>query len=170
MDLASYIRDVPDFPKPGILFKDITPLLGDAKALAAAIQAMTAPFIDAGVTRVVGMESRGFLFGPGIAARLGCGFVPLRKPGKLPWRTRSVSYQLEYGEDTLEMHEDAVGSDDQVLIVDDLLATGGTAAAAIALIESAGATVAGATFLIELTALAGGERLGDVRASSVLSY
>lgn len=170
MELKAWIRDVPDFPKPGILFKDITPLLGNPKALAAAEEAMCAPFLDAGITKVVGIESRGFIFGALLARRLGVGFVPIRKPGKLPAERVSASYTLEYGEDVLEMHRDAVGEGEVVLIVDDLLATGGTAEAAARLVEGTGATVAGLTFLVELSFLEGRERLAGRRVEVVLEY
>jgi len=170
MELKAWIRDVPDFPKPGILFKDITPLLGNPKALVAAEESMCAPFVDAGITKVVGIESRGFIFGALLARRLGVGFVPIRKPGKLPAERVRASYTLEYGEDVLEMHSDAVGEGDLVLIVDDLLATGGTAEAAARLVEGTGATVAGLTFLVELSFLEGRKRLGERRVEAVLEY
>jgi adenine phosphoribosyltransferase len=155
MDIASHIRDIPDYPKPGIMFKDITPLLGNRSAFDEAITAMTTPHADAGLTAIVGIESRGFIFGAAMALRLGVGFVPVRKPGKLPAKTISKSYDLEYGSDTLEIHEDALGSDDRVIIVDDVLATGGTLAASVDLVRSLGATVLGAGILIELAFLDG---------------
>ena len=169
-DIKSLVRDVPDFPKEGILFKDITPVLADPAALAAVIEALAAPYREAGVTQVAGIEARGFIFGPAVAQALGCGFVPVRKPGKLPAATRSVSYDLEYGTDTLELHEDAVGAKDKVLIVDDLLATGGTAAAAVQLIEAGGAAVIGCAFVIELSFLSGRARLGDRQVSALIDY
>jgi adenine phosphoribosyltransferase len=169
MDLRQLIRDVPDFPKPGIIFKDITPLLGDAKALAEACDAMAAAAINKGVTRVVGIESRGFILAPPVALRLGVGFVPVRKPGKLPWKSRRHEYQLEYGRDAIEIHQDSLSPSDRVLVVDDVLATGGTVAAAVALVRSLGATVVAASFLIELGFLGGAQRL-DCPIHAVLRY
>ena len=168
--IASFIRDVPDFPKKGIVFKDITPLLGAADAMKIACDLMTEPFRRAGITKVVGLESRGFIFGTPAAERLGVGFVPIRKPGKLPWKKERMSYSLEYGEDTIEIHADAVGPRDKVLIVDDLLATGGTAAAAAALVEKLGAKVLGITFLIELDFLRGRDKLKSHRVESLIHY
>jgi len=164
-DVRSVIRDVPDFPKPGILFKDITPLLGDAALFERTTRAMAAEFAGRGITHVAGIESRGFVFGAPIAQHLGAGFVPLRKPGKLPHLTRRVEYALEYGTDALEAHADACGENACVLLVDDVLATGGTAAAACQLIESLGGTVTGCSFLLAIGALDGGSRLTgrDVR-------
>ena len=153
--IASLIRDIPDFPKPGIIFKDITPLLADAAAMASVTQALAEPYRNAGITRIAGIESRGFIFGSLLAAELGCGFVPLRKPGKLPWRCRRRDYTLEYGTASLEIHEDAVGPADRVVIVDDLLATGGTMAAAATLVAEGGAQVLGLSCVIELTFLDG---------------
>jgi adenine phosphoribosyltransferase len=179
MDLASYVRDVPDFPKPGIMFKDITPLLGDGKAFAAAIDRLSERVAALAPRAIVGIESRGFIVGAPVARALGVGFVPVRKPGKLPARTRRVEYALEYGSDALEMHHDALhphGSSVPVVIVDDVLATGGTAAATARLIEDAGGRVVGFAFLIELAFLGGRQRLagpagGAGRAiESVLSY
>ncbi len=164
------IRDIPDFPKKGIVFKDITPLLANAEALKRVTVDMAAPFENAGIDLVIGIESRGFLFGPSVAARLGCGFAPVRKPGKLPHRTESVSYDLEYGQDTLEIHTDAHGHGDRVLIVDDLLATGGTAAATASLIKKLGGEVAGFSFLVELAFLNGRAKLGDGRLSALVTY
>ena len=169
MDLESLIRDIPDFPKPGIVFKDITPLLGDARGLAVVVDRMAEPFIGQGITKVVGIESRGFIFAPAVALRLDCGFVPVRKPGKLPWECEREAYNLEYGNDALEIHKDAVGSADKVLIVDDVLATGGTAGAAIRLVERLGATVAAAGFIVELTAL-GGRAALSCDCGVILSY
>ena len=168
--IASLIRDVPDFPKQGIVFKDITPLLSDAAGLRAAIGAMTDPYRDAGITKIAAAEARGFLFGVAMAIELGIGFVPVRKPGKLPSATHEATYELEYGTDTVQLHQDAVGADDRVLLIDDLLATGGTMAACIDLVRRTGADVVGCSFLIDLTFLDGRSRLGDVRVETVLSY
>ncbi len=169
MDLKHLIRDVPDFPKPGIVFKDITPLLGDPKALKDVIHRLAKPYVGKHVTKVVGIESRGFILAPGVAMELGAGFVPVRKPGKLPWKAIRQSYGLEYGADTIEIHEDSVGRHDKVLIVDDVLATGGTAGAALTLVRKLGAQVVGCAFLIDLTFLGGGKKL-DVPVTSVLAY
>jgi adenine phosphoribosyltransferase len=168
-DLKRLVRNIPDFPKPGILFRDVTPLLLDPRALRAAVDAIAAPFREAGVARVLGVESRGFIFGAPVALALGAGFGLVRKAGKLPFETFSASYALEYGEDHVEMHIDAVARGQRVLVVDDLIATGGTAAAAVALARMAGAEVVGASFLIELTALGGAKRL-DVPCRAVLKY
>jgi len=169
VDLASYIRDIPDWPKEGIVFKDITPLLASPEGFRAAIDQLAAAFSDAGVTKVMGAEARGFIFGGALAYQLGAGFVPARKPGKLPWNTTSVTYDLEYGTDSLEVHSDAVGADDVVLIVDDVLATGGTAAAKAQLVTSVGATVAGFAFLIELDFLGGRAKLpADAKVVSLI--
>ncbi|MGE0858788.1 MAG: adenine phosphoribosyltransferase [Gammaproteobacteria bacterium] len=171
MDLiARHIRDVPDFPKPGILFKDITPLLRDVDALRLAVQGLAQPFRAAGVTAVLGMEARGFVFGALVAAELAAGFVPLRKPGKLPAATTSVRYDLEYGSAELHMHADAIGAGDTVLLVDDLIATGGTAAASLELARRSGAKVAGAAFVVELDFLNGRAALGDCTVHSLLHY
>jgi adenine phosphoribosyltransferase len=171
MKLESFIRDVPDFPKPGIVFKDIMPLVGNAEALKEAIRQMSAPWRGKGVTRVVAAEARGFIFGSAVAVELGAGFAALRKPGKLPFKTRSVTYDLEYGTDTLCMHEDAVGPKDEVLIVDDLLATGGTIEGSAQLIRDLGASVVGIQFLIELEFLHGRKRLPvGVPVESVIRY
>ncbi len=170
MDYTQYIRDIPDFPKPGIIFKDITPLLADHGALKTAIADMAAVYSDAAIDLVVGIESRGFIFGPGVADHLGCGFAPVRKPGKLPYETHSVSYELEYGTDTLEIHTDAVKPGSRVLIVDDLLATGGTAAASKQLVEKVGGTVAGFSMVIELGFLNGRAALGDATFHTLISY
>lgn len=170
MDLQSLIRDIPDFPKPGIVFKDITPLLANPAALGYVIGAMAAPFKDEHIDMVIGMESRGFIFGPGVAMELGCGFAPVRKPGKLPHHTEEISYDLEYGKDTLQIHRDAHGHGDRVLIVDDLLATGGTAAATTSLVEKLGGEVAGYSFLIELDFLNGRKNLTGPRVEAILHY
>ncbi|HAX82234.1 MAG TPA: adenine phosphoribosyltransferase [Actinobacteria bacterium] len=158
-DLKALIRDVPDFPKAGIVFKDITPLLADAEAFDRALAHMARPWQGNGVTHVIGIESRGFIVGSPVASRLGAGFVPVRKPGKLPWRTVSQSYSLEYGTDSLEAHADAVGPGDRVVIIDDVLATGGTGAATIALMRSLGAEVVGFGVLVELGFLGGRGRI-----------
>lgn len=168
--LKAKIRHVPDFPKPGILFYDITTLLRDRDGLRLALDAMAAPFADARVDIVVGMESRGFIFGAALADRLGAGFVPVRKPGKLPAQSARVSYALEYGSDSLEIHADAITADQRVLIVDDLLATGGTAAATIELVSGLGAGIVGCAFLVELTFLGGRARLGTTPVHAVLPY
>lgn len=159
MDLSSYIRDIPDWPKEGVVFKDITPLLASPEGFRACIDTLADAYADAGVTKVMGAEARGFIFGGALAYRLGAGFVPARKPGKLPWNTTSVTYDLEYGTDSLEVHADAIGPDDVVLIVDDVLATGGTAAAKAHLVTETGAKVAGFAFLIELDFLGGRAKL-----------
>jgi len=168
--LAGFIRDVPDFPKKGILFKDITPLLADPVALSEAIEALAARPVSAAPSLVVGIESRGFIFGSAVAARLGAGFVPVRKPGKLPAKTASETYALEYGTDTLEIHADAVSPGDRILIVDDLLATGGTASAAARLVRRLGGEIVGVCFLIELEFLGGRARLEGFPVSSIIRY
>lgn len=164
------VRDVPDFPEPGIVFKDITPLLGDAAAFRMALDAMTRTFEDDGISAVVGIEARGFIFGAPIADRLRASFVPVRKPGKLPWRVVALEYGLEYGTDQLEIHEDALTPDDRVLVVDDVLATGGTARATIDLVKGFGATVAGLAIFIELGFLKGRDKLSDVMVHTVVHY
>ncbi len=168
--IADRIRDVPDFPKPGILFKDIAPLLADPQALRAATEMLAAPYRDNRIDLVVGIEARGFIFGTAVAGLLDVGFVPIRKPGKLPWETRSVSYELEYGSDALEIHADAVAKGQRVLVVDDLLATGGTARAACDLLEEMGADVVEITVLIELESLEGRDKLAPFNARSVLTF
>lgn len=179
--LSRLIRDIPDFPQPGVTFRDITPLLADGDAFHDATARMTAPFDPAlheagtpeAITKVVGIEARGFILAAPIAHALGAGFVPVRKPGKLPWDTHAHSYELEYGNDALEVHRDALTPDDRVLIVDDVLATGGTAAAACELVAGYfSSTVVGVTFLLELTALGGRARLQPYghRVESVLRY
>ena len=170
IELKKYIRNIPDWPKKGILFRDITPLLAEPKALAAAIEALCADFTDAGIEYVAAVEARGFIFGAAVARKLGVGFVPIRKKGKLPFKTESVTYELEYGSDTLEVHSDAVRKGAKVLMVDDLLATGGTMAAACKLIEKIGGQVAGIVFLIELAALRGREKISYYNVKSILSY
>jgi adenine phosphoribosyltransferase len=168
--LKTQIRHVPDFPKPGILFYDITTLMQDAAGFHAAIDSLALPFTGQGIDLVVGIESRGFIFGAAVADRIGAGFTPVRKPGKLPSTTVTASYNLEYGSDRLEMHEDGVKKGQRVLIVDDLLATGGTAAAASGLVKGCGGEVAALAFLIELVALNGRARLGTDRVHAVLQY
>jgi adenine phosphoribosyltransferase len=170
LDLRRFVRDVPDFPKPGILFRDVTPLLGDPRALGAAVRGLAAPFRDHGVEQVMGIESRGFVLGTPVALELGAGFALVRKAGRLPWKTRRVTYDLEYGSDTVEMHVDAVKPGQKVLIVDDLIATGGTAAAAVQLARDAGAEVVGCAFLIELTALGGRKLLAVDDVHVLLRY
>ena len=169
-DIYRAIRDVPDFPKPGILFKDITPLLLSPVAFRHAVDLMAEPFRGSRVTRVVSIESRGFLLGAPVALALEAGLVPIRKPGKLPAARGRVEYALEYGTDALEMHRDAVSPGDRVLIVDDVLATGGTAQAAARLVRAHGAQVVGFTFLIELDFLKGRERLTGERVEALLHY
>lgn len=164
--LRAAIRDVADFPKPGIVFKDITPVLRDARLFGAATAAMAEPFREMGITHVVAIESRGFIFGAPVAQTLGAAFVPMRKPGKLPYLTEREEYELEYGTDALEVHRDAMARDARALIVDDLLATGGTAGAACRLAERFGVRVVACSFLVDLAFLGGRSRLGkrDVRA------
>lgn len=159
-ELLNAIRTVPDFPSPGIQFKDITPILADPTLLRQALDLLSGPYRDSGITSVVGIESRGFIFGAMLADELGAGFIPVRKRGKLPALTLSESYDLEYGTDTIEMHADALGSNDRVLIHDDVIATGGTAEAAAKLVKKTGAELSGFSFLIELQALRGARRLG----------
>lgn len=168
--LRRLIRDVPDFPKPGILFRDITTLLRDAGGFRAAVDCLTDPYRDPRPDVVLGIESRGFVLGAVVADRLGTGFVPVRKPGKLPGRALRADYELEYGSDALEMHADALEAGQRVLIVDDLLATGGTAQAAVELVRRGGAQVAGLSFLIELTALGGRARLPGEQIAAALQY
>ncbi len=158
-DFKKLIRTIPDYPKPGIMFRDVTTLLGDGPGFRAAIGAMAAPFTNAGVEAVAGIEARGFILGGAIADRLGCGFIPLRKKGKLPWKTIGEEYTLEYGVDIIEMHTDAIHHSQRVLIVDDLIATGGTAEAAVRLVERSGGKLAGATFIVDLPELKGMDKL-----------
>jgi adenine phosphoribosyltransferase len=157
--LAGHLRDVPDFPKPGILFKDLTPLLGDVDAFRFAVDAIADHAAGLPVDKVVGIEARGFIFASAVAYRLGAGLVPVRKPGKLPWKTLTETYELEYGTDSLEAHEDAIASDESVYIVDDVLATGGTAAATGRLVERLGGAIAGFAFVVELGFLEGRAKL-----------
>ena len=160
-DLLAAVRVVPDFPKPGIAFQDLTPLLADPALFAALLDRLVAPWGGAGVTHMVGIEARGFWFGPALAARLGAGFVPCRKPGKLPAATVAARYALEYGEDAVELHADALGPGDRVLVHDDVIATGGTAAAACSLVRTLGGAVVGVSVALEIAALAGRDRLPE---------
>jgi adenine phosphoribosyltransferase len=170
MDLKAYVRDVPDFPKPGIMFKDITPLLQDPLALRYAVDKLA----EFGVPRkpdvVLGAEARGFILGAALAYSLGAGFVPARKPGKLPWRVSQADYELEYGMDSLQMHQDAIRPGQRVIVHDDLLATGGTARAKIELVEQAGGSVVGVAFLIELSFLGGRDKLKGYDVLSLMTY
>jgi len=170
IDLRALIRDIPDFPKPGILFRDVTPLLGNGPAFRACIEQLCRRLAPSRPQAIVGIESRGFIFGAAVAAEMGLGFVPIRKPGKLPWKTRQESYALEYGTDTIEAHADAVAPGARVALVDDLLATGGTAAAAIKLLQGLGAEVVSAAFVIELDFLKGRDRLGRVPVEVLINY
>jgi adenine phosphoribosyltransferase len=165
-----YIRDVPDFPKPGILFKDITPLLQSSAGLRESIEQLAALVDPASYELVCGIESRGFIFASALAAQLDKGFVPIRKPGKLPWKTASESYELEYGTDTIEIHVDAVSEGQPVLMVDDLLATGGTMEAGVRLVHRIGGRPVACCFAIELTFLHGRKRLGDIPVHSLVKY
>ena len=169
-DLKKIIREVPDFPKPGVNFYDVTTLLREPAALRQVIDRFVEEYSLQRIDLVFGMESRGFIFAPTVAYRLRAGFVPVRKPGKLPWKTRSVRYDLEYGQDSLEIHEDAVLPGQRVLILDDLIATGGTAAATVQMARAMGANVVAAAFLIELTFLRGRDRLPDTPLFSILKY
>jgi adenine phosphoribosyltransferase len=170
MDLRSFIRDVPDFPKPGVTFKDITPLLKSPVALDYVFALWAKRYSEKKIDVVVAMESRGFIFGAALASRIGAGFVPVRKPGKLPWKTFSETYDLEYGQDTLQIHQDALKTGDKVVIIDDVLATGGTAAAAIHLVEKAGGKIIEASFLIELLFLNGQQKLKTTPVFSIIQY
>jgi adenine phosphoribosyltransferase len=168
--IKSLIREIPDFPKPGILFYDITTLLKDKVGFQQTIDGLIAPYADTGVDAVLGIEARGFIFAPAMACRLQTGFIPIRKPGKLPGARASVTYDLEYGTDTLEIHQDAVLPGNRILIVDDLLATGGTARAAARLVEQLGGIVVGFAFVVELTFLGGREKLAGYDVFSLLQY
>src|SRR5271170_6768767 len=170
MDIKQFIRDVPDFPKKGIVFKDITPLLKDPKGFQFVIQHLADRYKDHGLKAIVAMESRGFIFGGALATHMGVGFVPVRKPGKLPWKTLQETYELEYGKDTLEIHEDSISKGDKVLILDDVLATGGTAAATIRLVERAGGEVVEACFLIHLAFLNGQQKLKSTPFYSIIQF
>ncbi len=168
--LKTKIREIPDYPKPGILFYDLTTLLRDPGALRQVVDIFTERYADTGIEQVLGIESRGFIFAPALAANIGAGFVPVRKPGKLPAETLSVSYELEYGTDTLEVHADSVRQGQRVLIVDDLIATGGTAAAAARMAAEMGADVAEMAFLVELQFLNGRSKLEEFEVFSILQY
>ena len=170
VDLKKFIRDIPDFPKPGILFRDITPLLGAPEALRYATRCLADRYRDTPIDRILAVEARGFIFAAPLAMELDVGFAPVRKPGKLPYETLSVSYELEYGTDTIEMHVDAVEPGSNVLIVDDLLATGGTVDACCKLVRQAGANVVGCAFIVELAALGGRSRLADYDLFSLICY
>lgn len=170
MNYRDYIRDVPDFPKPGIIFKDITPLLQEPQVLSAAINDMKEYFKNQGIQKICGIESRGFIFGMPLALALNVGFVPVRKKGKLPWTTFSHEYALEYGTDRIEIHTDAVQKKERVLIVDDLLATGGTAEATCCLLEKVGAQVVGLAFLVELSFLRGRDKLKNHNILSLVRF
>lgn len=169
-DFTSYIRDVPDFPEPGVIFKDITPLLGNAKVFSELIDALGEPFRDSGIAKVAGIEARGFTLATPVAERLGAGFIPIRKPGKLPFETVREEYELEYGKDVLEIHTDAVEPGEKVLIVDDVIATGGTAAAAVRLLRRIGAEVVGLSVFIELSFLNGSDQLAGVPLHALVRY
>ncbi len=171
MDLNAHIRDIPDWPKPGVNFKDITPLLASPGALAMAVERMANPFRGKGIDIVIGAESRGFIFGTAIAQALSAGFVPVRKPGKLPWKTHRMAYELEYGTDALEIHQDAVCAGQRVIVVDDVLATGGTMKACLELTGKLGAAVIGVSVLIELGFLHGRDKLAPFdKVHAVLTY
>jgi adenine phosphoribosyltransferase len=169
-DLRSLIRDIPDFPKPGIMFRDVTPLLGNGPAFKTCIRQLCERIAAHRPQVIAGIESRGFIFGANVAVELGIGFVPIRKPGKLPWKTRQERYDLEYGTDAIEVHEDAFAPGTRVALVDDLLATGGTAGAAIKLLQHLGGKVAVASFVIELDVLEGRKRLGDIPVEVLVRY
>lgn len=169
-DLRSLIRDIPDFPEPGVVFKDITPVLAHSDGFAALVKAMADPFREAGVSQVAGIEARGFTLAAPVALELGAGFIPIRKPGKLPFETMRQDYSLEYGTDALEVHVDAVPQGERVLLVDDVIATGGTAAAAIRLLNDIGAEVVGFSVFIELVFLSGNELLDGVPINALVRY
>ncbi len=169
-ELSSLIRDIPDFPEPGVVFKDITPVLADPKAFRLLIEKMAEPFADLDVTKVAGIEARGFTLATPIATILGAGFIPLRKPGKLPYETVKEEYELEYGVDALEVHTDAAVTDEKVLIVDDVIATGGTAAAAVTLLGGIGAEVVGFSVFIELVFLGGASKIDGVPLHALIRY
>ena len=168
--LASLIRDIPDYPEPGVVFKDITPVLADGPAFAQLVDALAAPFRDSGITKVAGIEARGFTLATPVADRLGAGFIPVRKPGKLPWETIREDYTLEYGSDALKIHTDAAQPGERVLLVDDVIATGGTAAAAIRLLRKIDAEVVGISVFIELAFLDGADMLDGVPLHALITY
>jgi len=168
--LISLIRDIPDFPEPGVVFKDITPVLGDGNALTVLVDALAEPYKKSGVTKVAGIEARGFTLATPVADRLGAGFIPVRKPGKLPHETMREDYALEYGTDALEVHIDSVTQGEKVLVVDDVIATGGTAAAAVRLLRTVGAEVVGIAVFIELAFLGGAEKLDGVPLYALVRY
>ncbi|MCX7717869.1 MAG: adenine phosphoribosyltransferase [Candidatus Sumerlaeaceae bacterium] len=170
MNLKSFIRDVPDFPKPGIIFKDITPLLGDAEALRYAIKLLADRYRPMRIAKVAGIESRGFIFAAALACELGCGMVPIRKAGKLPYKTIRETYELEYGTDTIEIHADAVARGQRVVLLDDVIATGGTLAASTRLLQGLGAEVVEVACIIELTFLHGRDKLGPMPFHSLIAY
>jgi len=171
-DLKAAIRTVPDFPKPGVQYRDITTLLSDSEALADSVKRLAEPYRDAGLTAVAGIDARGFIFGTAVAIELGVGFIPVRKAGKLPFETLEQDYALEYGTDTLQIHADAARADDKVLLVDDLIATGGTAAAALVLLRRTGCDVTGAAFLVDLPDLGGADviRAMDVPVTTLVAF
>jgi len=172
MDLAAIIRTIPDYPQPGIMFRDITTLLGDARAFRRAVDELVQPFAGMKIDKVAGIEARGFILGGAVAHQLSAGFVPLRKKGKLPHRTRAVEYALEYGSDSMEMHLDALKPGEKVMLVDDLIATGGTAMAAVQLLQAAGAEIMAAAFVVDLPELGGAERLrgAGVPVSTLVAF
>jgi adenine phosphoribosyltransferase len=171
MDIKSLIRDIPDFPKPGVIFRDITPLMSNAEAFKFAVQKMAEPFRGAGIQNVAAVESRGFFFGSCVALELNCGFTPIRKKGKLPWQTDSETYSLEYGTETIEIHKDTFSKGERVLLLDDVLATGGTIAAAARLVEKQGALVSGMVFLLELDFLQGRKNIStNCQVHSIAHY
>jgi len=168
--LKAHVRDIPDYPRPGVVFKDITPVLAAPDAFAAVVDAVAAPFADRRIDKVAGIEARGFVFAAPVAYRHAAGFVPVRKAGKLPWQIEREEYALEYGTDLLEIHRDAIAPGEQVLIVDDVLATGGTAEASVRLVERLGGTIVGLAFFIELGFLSGRHRLAGREVHAVVSY
>jgi adenine phosphoribosyltransferase len=170
IDLTQHIRDIPDFPKPGIMFRDITPLLSNPEAFGASVDMFAEKYASQPIDVIIAAEARGFIFAAPLALKLNCAFVPIRKPGKLPYKTHAFHYDLEYGSDTLEMHIDGIAEGQNVLIVDDLLATGGTVEACCKLLEKTGANVVGCAFLIELLALGGAKRLAPHESFSLISY
>lgn len=170
INLKDYIRDIPDFPKPGILFRDISPLLENSDAFNEAIKLLASQFSDIKIDSIAAVEARGFIFGAAVAMRMGISFVPIRKAGKLPYKTNKISYDLEYGQDTLEVHQDAFENNKNVLIIDDLLATGGTLGAACTLVEKSGATIVGISCLIELKDLEGRAQLANYDFRSIIKY